>query len=81
MGKRSSPPNARQPGTAEGSANAIVAVLNALKARPTIGLLAVGLLVILGGGFTMVELPGVSLESRGSQNLLLLVGAALCLPA
>jgi hypothetical protein len=81
MGKRSSPPNARQAGTAEKSANSIVAVLNALKARPTIGLLAVGLLVILGGGFTKVELPGVSLESRGSQNLLLLVGAALCLPA
>ena len=71
----------RQPGTAEGSANSTVAILNALKARPTIGLLAAGLVVIVGGGFARVELPGVSLESRGSQQLLLLVGSALCLPA
>jgi hypothetical protein len=81
MGKKTGSSEGQQPGTAEGSANSTVAILNALKARPTIGLLAVGLAVILGGGFTSVKLPGISLESRGSQQLLLLVGGALCLPA
>ena len=70
-----------QPGTAQGSASAIVAVLNALRARPTIGLLAVGLAVILAGSYATIELPHVNLTSRGSQQLLLLVGGALCLPA
>jgi len=81
MGKKPASSDRPQPGTAEGGASSIVAILNALRARPTIGLLAVGLAVILGGGFTSVKLPGVSLESRGSQVLLILVGLALCVPA
>ena len=63
------------------SANTALAIFNGLRARPTIGLLAVGLLVILAGAVQSIDLGWVNLSSRGSQRLLLVFGALLCLPA
>lgn len=42
MAKKTGPSIGQQPGIAEGSTKSTLAIINALKTRPTIGSLAVG---------------------------------------